>query len=107
MKASEKIADMNQNLKPVIEGIHESIKFDNGKLTIQLQVGHPNEEGAVKGCFPTHAVESLIALHEYYQNQIRSRETALVITKLQEARLWQEWRKMDREKRGVLQTDNK
>jgi hypothetical protein len=50
-------------------------------------------------------VDFVIELHQHYQTLIPCRETAIVITKLEEARLWMEKRKMDREKRGVLQTD--
>lgn len=90
-----------------VKDVHEAITFVDGKLTIQLQVGHPDEEDAISGCFPTHAIDALTALHEHYQELFRSRETALCITKLQEARMWLDERARDREKRGVLQTDNK
>jgi hypothetical protein len=90
-----------------INEIHEAITFVDGKLTIQFQVGHPDEEGAVKGCFPTHAIDAIVKLHEHYQTIFPSRETALCITKLQEARMWLDERARDRKERGVLQTDKK
>ena len=102
-KTQEKIAGLNT----VGQDIHEAITFEDGKLTCQLQIGHPSEEGSVKGCFPTHLVDFVIELHQHYNVLIPSRETDMVITKLEEARLWLEKRKIDREKRGVLQTDNK
>lgn len=94
-----------EELDGVGQNVHPAITFRDGKLTCQLQVGHPKEPGSVEGCFSTHLVDFVIELHQHYQNILPSRETALVITKLEEARLWQEKRKMDREKRGVLQTD--
>lgn len=105
--AAQKIAKMNEKLKPVLEAIHPGIKFNNGKIEIQLQVGHPKEDGAVAGCFGTHAVQAITELHKYYQEQLPSRETALVITKLEEAWLWLKKRELDRDQRGVLQTDKK
>lgn len=87
--------------------IHKDITFVDGKLTIQLQVGHPNEDGSVAGCFPTHAVQALVELHKHYAEIMPSRETAIVITKLEEAWLWLKKRELDRDQRGVLQTDKK
>lgn len=94
-------------LNTVGQEIHENITFKDGLLSCQLQIGHPNEEGNIKGCFPTHLIDFVIELHQHYNSVLPSRETSLVITKLQEARLWLEQRKLDREKRGVLQTDDK
>jgi len=101
------VAEKLGALNTVGQDIHEAITFENGKLTCQLQVGHPKEKGSTTGCFPTHLVDFVIELHQHYNTLIPSRETDLVITKLEEARLWLEKRKMDREKRGVLQTDKK
>ncbi len=94
-------------LNTVGQDIHGHIRFGDGFLTCQLQVGHPSEEDAVSGCFPTHLLDFVIELHQHYQSLVPCRETAIVITKLEEARLWMEKRKMDRDKRGVLQTDKK
>ena len=104
MTTKEKIEALNNS---GINDIHEFVNIKDGKITIQLQVGHPGKEGSIDGCFPTHAVEALIELHKHYNKIIPSRETSIVITKLQEARLWQEMRKIDRSSRGVLQTDKK
>jgi len=103
----EKIAALDKLGKEVIEKIHPAIKFEGGKFTIQLQVGHPGEPGSVEGCFPTHAIMSIIELHRHYQALNPSRETALAITNLEQAWLWLNMRKLDREARGVLQTDKK
>jgi len=100
----EKLEAMN---KCPVCTVHPAITFVDGKLTAQLQVGHPNQEGSVTGCFPTHLVDALIELHKFYNEQIPSYETTKAIEKLQEAWLWLNMRKLDREKRGVLQTDGK
>lgn len=92
-------------LNMVGQNIHTAICFNDGLLTCQLQVGNPSEKEAVSGCFPTHLIDFVIELHQHYMDTIPCRDTEMVITKLEEARLWLEKRKIDREKRGVLQTD--
>lgn len=101
----EKIDALNKLGDDVISRIHPACKLHNCKIEIQLQVGHPNEEGSIQGCFPTHAVQALIELHKHYNAIIPSRETSIVITKLEEAWLWLKKRELDRAERGVLQTD--
>ena len=75
--------------------IHDSIQFKNGKLTIQLQVGHPTQEGAISGCFSTHAVEAIIKLHEHYQEILPSLEMRLAIKALNDALHWLDSRAKD------------
>jgi len=103
-KTAAKIAALNAS---AVGRVHPSITFVDGKLTIQLQVGHPNEDGSVGGCFPTHAIQALVELFKHYQEIMPGRETALVITKLEEAWLWLKKRELDRDQRGVLQTDKR
>jgi hypothetical protein len=98
----EKIVALNNSQ---VGKIHSSITFQDGKLTIQLQVGHPKEKGSIAGCFPIHLLEAIIALFEHYQTIIPCKETEQTILKLSEAWLWCKKREWDREKRGVLQTD--
>lgn len=90
-----------------INDINEFIKFTDGFLKCQLQVGHPGGEGSVSGCYGTHLLQAIIKLFQHYQSVNQSRENALVITKLQEALMWAEERTRDRERRVVSQTDNK
>lgn len=90
-----------------ISEIHDAITFENGKLIVQLQVGHPNEEGSVSGCFPTHLVESVIKLHEHYNTVIPSYETEMAIIKFKKGLEWLNARAKNRKDRGVLQTDQK
>lgn len=104
IQVKDKLEAMNQS---DVGKIHPAITFVDGKLTIQLQVGHPSQPDAITGCFPTHAIEALIKLHEFYNTQIPSHETSMAILKLREAWLWLNARKLDRESRGVLQTDKK
>lgn len=79
---------------------------DMGGL-IHLQYGHPGEVGR-NGCFTTDVIQGLIDNLNVYQSHghpMRTRETALAITKLEEALHWIEARKRDRGARGVHQTD--
>jgi len=87
--------------------VHPAITFQDGKLTCQLQVGHPGEPGAVEGCFSTHLIDAVCGVMEHYNSVMPSRHNALCITKLQEARMWLEERARDRVVRGVSQTDKK
>lgn len=87
--------------------VNPAITFVDGKLVAQLQVGHPNEDGSIGGCFPTHLVQAVTELFKHYQEIMPGRETAIVITKLEEAWLWLKKRELDRDQRGVLQTDKK
>lgn len=102
MNVQEKLDGLNNC---GINNIHPAIDFVDGCLSIQLQVGHPGEDGSIDGCFGTHAIDALVKLHEYYNTIHRCRETSLCITKLQEARMWLDERARDRKARGVLQTD--
>lgn len=90
-----------------VNEIHKHIKYHNGNLNIQFQVGHPGGEGSIDGCFLTHGIQVLIKKAEHYNKACPSRENSLVITKLQEALMWAEERTRDRERRGVSQTDQK
>lgn len=92
-------------LNDVGQDIHPAITFVDGKLTCQLQVGHPGEEGSKEGCFGTHLIDFCAELHKHYNTLIRCRETSIAITNLETAWLFLMKRKLNREKRGVLQTD--
>lgn len=98
----EKLVSLNTVVMP-----HEAISFKDGKLTCQLQVGHPTEADAIVGCYSTHLMEAVIAIQKHYNDILPSRENSIVITKLEEAWLWLKKRELDRKERGVLQTDKK
>lgn len=90
-----------------INEIHNRIKLEGNTLTIDVQVGNPDEEGYMEGCSSTHIYAALVKMHEQYNRENRSRETSVVITKTEEAMLWSQKRKLERELRGVLNTDKK
>lgn len=74
---------------------------------IHLQYGHPQEVGR-NGCFTVDVIQGLIDNLSVYQSPghpMRTRETACALTKLEEALMWINRRKQDRDQRGVLQTD--
>lgn len=107
MTPQEKLNIYNQYGKEKINTIHPGITYENGKLTIQFQVGHPSEKDSISGCFGTHAIQSLIALHKLYMTLLPCKETEQTILKLEEAYLWLKMREFDRADRQVLQTDKK
>jgi len=83
------------------------ITLPDGGGVITLQYGHPGEVGR-NGCFPTDVIQGLIDNISVYQDRghpMATRETALAITRLQEAKHWIEHRKNERRDRGVHQTD--
>ena len=82
------------------------VTFDNNS-TLHFQYGHPGEVGD-NGVHVTEVLDMLIERLKVFQSPrhpMSTRETAVAITKLQEARMWIEERKRDRGKRGVFQTD--
>lgn len=73
---------------------------------IALQEGHPKD--GVNGI----GVQSLLLvvldfLQKANAGEFRCRETAVTITKIEEALQWNKQRELDRKQRGVLQTYNK
>jgi len=83
------------------------IELPNGGGEIHLQYGHPGEVGR-NGCFTVDVIQGLIDNISTYQERghpMASRETALAITKLEEALMWINRRKAERKDRGVHQTD--
>lgn len=80
---------------------------DEHKTIIHLQYGHPDEVGR-NGIFIHELYDALAEHLSVYQSpghKMRTRETAMVITKLDEASLWTQKRTLDRKKRGVHETD--
>ena len=84
------------------------ISLPGGGGEIHLQYGHPQEVGR-NGCFTTDVIQGLIDNLSVYQargHPMSTRETALAIARLEEARLWINSRKAKRQERGVHQTDS-
>lgn len=84
---------------------HVSIN-DNGEILtgfLQFQHGPRNVEESRPGLISDAVYAALIAVMEGFQNgPFKSREGAIVLTKLEEAHLWSGKRARDRAKRGVL-----
>ena len=73
-------------------------------IDITFQQG-PILEHGVNGCFDEDVVEILLErLRGFQEGPLRCRETALVITALEEAQHWQLRRKHNRTKAGVQGT---
>lgn len=70
---------------------------------LQFQKGPRNVEGSIPGLISDAVYASLIHILQGFQDgPYKSREGALVLTKLEEAALWSRARAMNRAARGVL-----
>lgn len=89
-------------------GVYVDDPSHNHEMTvaeIQFQKGPRNEKGSVSGCTTAAILAILIDhLQGFQQGPYASRETALVITKLQEALFWTRERADERARRNVLGT---
>ena len=76
------------------------VRHDVNSLSFTLQNG-PIKENGVNGCQVDTVIEAGLQMLKGLNDKHRCRENALAITKLEEALMWLEARKKDREKRGV------
>lgn len=76
------------------------IRHDVNSLSFNLQNG-PIKEKGVNGCQVDTMIEASKIILEKLNNQFPCRENSMAITKLDEALLWLQKRKADREKRQV------
>ena len=82
------------------EGNYIEINDDANALTFKIQNG-PIKEVGVNGCQIDTLIETAKLIIKGLNENFPCRENSIVITKLDEALLWLNKRKMDREKRGV------
>lgn len=67
--ASKLETEFSQKLREMDElgnGIHKHLDFKSGCLTAQLQVGNPNDEQMIMGCYTIHIIEFLLELQRYF-----------------------------------------
>lgn len=76
------------------------VRHDKNSLSFTLQDG-PIKENGVNGCQVDTIIAAARKILEGLNNEHPCRENALALTKLDEALLWLEARRKDREKRGV------
>lgn len=76
----------------------------DGQLTIKIQDG-PIKEHGVNGCQIDALIELTVGMLRHFNKAVPSRETSLVITKLEEALHWLAARTKEREKRSVEGTN--
>lgn len=76
------------------------IRHDVNSLSFNLQNG-PIKEKGVNGCQVDTLIEAAKVILEGLNKNFPCRENASAITKLDEALMWLQKRKTDREKRGV------
>lgn len=107
ISTKDKIEMMNKVGVDIINKIHPLVHFRDGELKAQLQIGHPKESDSISGCYPTHLIQAVISLHEYYLSLNYSPETEKAIFFLKEALNCLNQRTKNRQERGVLHTDKK
>jgi len=76
------------------------VRHDKNSLSFTLQNG-PIKDNGVNGCQVDTVIAAAKCILEGLNKNFPCRENALAITKLDEALLWLQARKMDREMRGV------
>jgi len=76
------------------------IRHDKNSISFTIQNG-PVKEFGVNGCQVDSLIEAAKLIIEGLNKMFPCRENAMVITKLDEALMWSNKRKADREKRGV------
>lgn len=76
------------------------VRHDVNSLSFTIQNG-PIKENGVNGCQIDTIIEAAKIMIEGLNAKFPCRENALVVTKLDEALLWLQKRKNDRQKRGV------
>jgi hypothetical protein len=94
------------------KGVEPKTESDPGKprellCIITLQEGHPGEVGVNGIGNQTLMLIVWDFLNKANKGEFPSRETAVTITKIEEAMQWNKQRELDRKKRGVLQTYQK
>lgn len=79
---------------------HIYLRKDKNSLSFTLQKG-PIKEFGVNGCQVDTLIEAAKLIIEGLNNKFPCRENSIVITKLDEALMWLDKRRKDREKRKV------
>lgn len=74
---------------------------DQGKkLTVEFQEGSFLEHG-YNGCYPINVIRFIKCMYEEYNKKQPSRETSMILTKLEEALLWDVMRSKKRSVTGL------
>lgn len=81
------------------------VRDDVNSLSFTIQNG-PIKEVGVNGCQVDTIIEAAKLIIEGLNKNFPCRENAMVITKLDEALMWSQKRKLDREKRNVEGTSS-
>ncbi len=76
------------------------VRNDKNSLSFTIQSG-PIKEVGVNGCQVDTVIETAKVILEGLNKKFPCRENAVAITKLDEALMWMEKRRKDRDKRGV------
>lgn len=95
---------------PYFEVTEEGLEFSEEKTQILFVRGSKREEDNIKaqsGVIHEGLLSMIIFDLQYKHSLVPSRETAIAITKLQEALMWLEKRAEDRQERNVQDTYEK
>jgi len=76
------------------------VRNDVNSISFTIQNG-PIKENGINGCQVDTIIEAAKTIIEGLNNKLPCRENSIAITKLDEALMWLEKRKKDREARGV------
>ncbi len=82
------------------------VRQDKNSISFTIQKG-PVKENGVNGCQVETILEAALLMIVGLNAQTKCRENSLAITKIQEALMWLEQRKKDRETRNVEGTTKK
>ena len=88
------------------KGLQENYSILNIRFVRGSKLGSDNVEPK-KGTLHEHLIAMMIYDLKFKNNLVPSKETSMVITKLEEALMWQQRRSIDRAKREVQETYKK
>ena len=94
--------DQKEEIKQeVVDGSSSIVKDDRGFVSLKFQLG-PLKENGINGTTIEYVIKLLInRLRGFQRGQYRCRENACAITKLEEARMWLDYRTKKRFNQGV------
>jgi hypothetical protein len=97
-----KVCHMDSNWPKFRDQLDRFIRIDHKYTVIAFHIQDgPVKENGVNGCQVDTIIEAAKLIIEGLNKNFPCRENSVAITKLDEALMWLEKRKKDREKRGV------
>jgi hypothetical protein len=100
LKGRKKIGGFDVGIEGDALGKYVIINHETNTISFKIQNG-PIKEVGVNGCQVDTIIEAEKLIIEGLNENFPCRENSLAITKLEEALMWSNKRRQDREKRGV------